>query len=138
MNVSGILGSLCFPSFPGLSGELFNQQPDKELARAMIEAYNDWHIDGWCGAYPGRFIPLVLPHDVGSGAAGRRGAARREEGLSRHDLLGQPGQHRPAEPAQRALGSVLEGVLDEGTVVCMHIGSGTGMSFTTPMAPPRS
>ena len=26
----------------------------------MIRAYNDWHIDEWCGAYPGRFIPLAL------------------------------------------------------------------------------
>ncbi|MGW2046606.1 hypothetical protein ACWCPF_15675 [Streptomyces sp. NPDC001858] len=23
-------------------------------------AYNDWHIDEWCGAYPGRFIPMAL------------------------------------------------------------------------------
>jgi hypothetical protein len=27
----------------------------------MIRAYNDWHVDGWCGAEPGRFIPLSLP-----------------------------------------------------------------------------
>ena len=26
----------------------------------MLRAYNDWHIDEWCGAYPGRFIPLAL------------------------------------------------------------------------------
>ncbi len=42
-------------------GACRGQQQDKELARAIFEAYNDWHIDGWCGAYPGRFIPLVLP-----------------------------------------------------------------------------
>ena len=26
-----------------------------------LHAYNDWHIDGWCGTYPGRMIPLALP-----------------------------------------------------------------------------
>ena len=26
-----------------------------------MRAYNDWHIDEWCGAYPGRFIPMALP-----------------------------------------------------------------------------
>ena len=27
----------------------------------MLQAYNDWHIEEWCGAYPGRFIPMALP-----------------------------------------------------------------------------
>ena len=27
----------------------------------MIQAYNNWHIDNWCGAEPGRFIPLSIP-----------------------------------------------------------------------------
>src|SRR5262245_44086117 len=61
MNAAGILGSMCFASMCGFCGELFGRQPDKELARAMIQAYNDWHIESWCGAYPGRFIPLALP-----------------------------------------------------------------------------
>ena len=26
---------------------------------AMIRAYNDWHLEGWCAAYPDRFIPLL-------------------------------------------------------------------------------
>jgi hypothetical protein len=60
MNAAGILGSMCFASMTGFCGELFGRQPDKELARVMIQAYNDWHIDTWCGTYPGRFIPLAL------------------------------------------------------------------------------
>jgi hypothetical protein len=47
MNVNGVLGSLCFPSLPGFCGELFGRHDDKELARVMIQAYNDWHIDEW-------------------------------------------------------------------------------------------
>ena len=26
-----------------------------------MRAYNDWHIDEWCAAYPGRFIPMAVP-----------------------------------------------------------------------------
>jgi len=61
MNVNGVLGSMCFPSFPQFCGQLFSRAADKELGYVMLQAYNDWHIDEWCGSYPGRFIPLALP-----------------------------------------------------------------------------
>ena len=85
------------------------------------------------------FHPAGPAHDVGSRAARRRGAARGQEGLSRHDLLGQPGQHRLSEPAQRPLGSVLEGVLGRGHGgVHAHRVRERGCRSTTPIAPPRS
>ena len=61
MNAGGVLGSMNFPSFPGFSGRLFAAVDDKDLALAVVQAYNDWHVDEWCGAYPGRFIPMGLP-----------------------------------------------------------------------------
>ena len=61
MNAGGVLGSMCFPSFPGFSGRLFAAAEDKDLALAVLRAYNDWHVDEWCGKYPGRFIPMGLP-----------------------------------------------------------------------------
>ena len=61
MDAGGILGSMCFPSFPGFSGRLFAAADDKDLALAVVQAYNDWHVDEWCGAAPGRFIPMGLP-----------------------------------------------------------------------------
>jgi predicted TIM-barrel fold metal-dependent hydrolase len=61
MNAGGMLGSMCFPSFPGFSGRLFAVAEDKDLALAVLRAYNDWHVDEWCGSYPGRFIPMGLP-----------------------------------------------------------------------------
>jgi len=61
MNANGVIGSMCFPSFPNLCGQLFSRATeDRELALAVLRAYNDWHIDEWCGTYPGRFIPLGL------------------------------------------------------------------------------
>src|SRR5205823_573246 len=61
MDAGGVLGSMCFPSFPGFSGRLFAATEDKDLALAVLRAYNDWHVDVWCGAHPGRFIPMGLP-----------------------------------------------------------------------------
>ena len=61
MDANGVLGSLCFPSFPQFCGQLFARTEDKDVALAMVRAYNDWHIDDWCGSHPGRFIPCSLP-----------------------------------------------------------------------------
>ena len=45
---------------------MLSQGPDRHLNDIMIGAYNDWHVDEWCGAYPERFIPCgILPlYDV--------------------------------------------------------------------------
>jgi len=60
MNVNGLLASLNFGTFVGFDGAFFAQSKDKALAHAMVQAYNDWHIDEWCAAYPGRFIPMAI------------------------------------------------------------------------------
>src|SRR5262249_16734386 len=46
MNANGLLGSMCFPSFPQFCGQLFARaaQKDEALAVALVQAYNDWHI----------------------------------------------------------------------------------------------
>ena len=62
MNAGGQLAGLNFPNFTGFSGQVLNQGPDRDVNLVMIKAYNDWHVDEWCGAYPGRFIPCgILP-----------------------------------------------------------------------------
>ncbi len=135
MNANGVLGSLCFPSVPGFCGELFGRNEDKELARVMIQAYNDWHIDEWCGAHPGRFIPLAIPMMWDAKLLAdevRRVAKKGCHAISFADTptgLGHPSLHDPFwEPFWKACA-------DEGTVVCLHIGSGTGMALNEPSAP---
>jgi len=62
MNAGGQLAGLNFPNFTGFSGQVLNQGPDRDINEIMIRAYNDWHVDEWCGAHPGRFIPCgILP-----------------------------------------------------------------------------
>jgi predicted TIM-barrel fold metal-dependent hydrolase len=135
MNANGVLASMCFPSFPGLCGALFFRQPDKQLSRVILQAYNDWHINEWCGAYPGRFIPLALlplwdPQLMAEEV--RRVARKGCHAVSfteSPDSLGLPSLHNPHwDPFWAACA-------DEGTVVCIHIGSGAGMKFSSMDAP---
>ncbi|HMQ24642.1 MAG TPA: amidohydrolase family protein [Acidimicrobiales bacterium] len=135
MDANGVLGSLCFPSFPQFCGQLFARTEDKDVALAMLRAYNDWHIDDWCGAHPGRFIPLALPaiwDPELMAAEVRRVAAKgcRAVTFSENpEKLGWPSFHSPHwDPFWQAC-------TDEGTVVCLHIGSSSQMVVTSVEAP---
>ena len=55
MNVNGILASLNFPSWPGMGGQYFMQNTDRDYVAAMTRTYNDWHLQEWCAKAPGRF-----------------------------------------------------------------------------------
>lgn len=135
MNASGILGSLCFSSVCGFVGELFAKQEDKDMAAAMVRAYNDWHIEQWCDAHPGRFIPLAIPMlwDPKLMADEVRRVARKGcHAMTFPDSpknLGHPSIHDPSwEPFWQACD-------EEGTIICIHIGSGTRMKLEDMAAP---
>ena len=127
MNRNGVLASMCFPTFPGFSGRTFQEAAeigDPALALIMLQAYNDWHIDEWCGAYPGRFMPLALPPawDMEALTAEvHRVAAKGCRAISMPELphlLGLPSyQSDYWDPFFTA-------VCDEGVVMCLHIGQG--------------
>jgi predicted TIM-barrel fold metal-dependent hydrolase len=135
MDANGVLGSLCFPSFPQFCGQLFARTEDKDVALAMIQAYNDWHIHEWCGRHPGRFIPCVLPAiwDPEVLAA----EVRRTAKLGAHAVtfsenpskLGWPSLHSDHwDPFWQACS-------DEEVVVCLHIGSSSQLVITSDDAP---
>jgi predicted TIM-barrel fold metal-dependent hydrolase len=135
MNANGVLGALCFPSFPQFCGQLFARTDDKDVALAMIQAYNDWHIDEWCGSHPGRFIPLALPaiwDPEVLAAEVRRTAAKGAHAVTFSEnpsKLGWPSLHSDHwDPLWKACS-------DEGVVACMHIGSSSQMVVTSPDAP---
>ena len=135
MNANGVLGSLCFPSMPGFCGQLFARTKDKDVALAMIRAYNDWHIDEWCGTYPGRFIPCALPaiwDPEVMAAEVRRTAAKGALSVTFSEnptKLGWPSFHTDHwDPFWTACS-------EEGIVVCLHIGSSSELVITSPDAP---
>ena len=62
MNANGTLMSVNFATLAGFAGEKFVGGKDKELMLALLQAHNDWHIEGWAGRYPSRLIPNgILP-----------------------------------------------------------------------------
>ena len=135
MNANGTLGSLNFPSLPGFAGRLFATLEDKDTAKVLAQAYNDWHIDEWCGYAPERFIPLAIPPIWDPDAIADE--VRRVDKLGCHAIkfpenpvpLGLPSFHSDHwDPFWKACN-------DLGTVVCMHIGSSGKLAITAPDAP---
>ena len=112
------------PFVPQFCGQLFARRAatDAGEALAMIQAYNDWHVESWCDAEPGRFIPLSLPvmWDPELGAAEvHRMAAKGVHAVTFSEnpaKLGWPSFHSDHwDPFWTACA-------DEQMVVCMHIG----------------
>jgi predicted TIM-barrel fold metal-dependent hydrolase len=135
MSAGGILAAMCFPSFPSFSGRLFLTTEDKALATAVVRAYNDWHIDEWCGTYPERHIPMAIPMLWDPEATA--GEIRRVAAKGCHSLtftenpatLGLPSFHSEHwDPMWRAL-------VEEGTVMNVHLGSSGQLAVTAPDAP---
>jgi len=134
MNAGGIFASICFPTFPGFAGRLFATE-DQEFGLALLRAYNDWHVEEWCGAYPARLIPMCLPviWDAEACAAEvRRNANRGVHALTFSEnpaVLGYPSFHDDYwTPLWKAL-------VDTDTVMNVHIGSSGRLAVTAPDAP---
>ncbi|HXB37794.1 MAG TPA: amidohydrolase family protein, partial [Acidimicrobiales bacterium] len=108
---------------------------DKDLALLCVRAYNDWMVEEWCAGAGGRLIPLCLIPlwDAEMAAAEvRRNADRGVRAVAFSEL-----------PTYLGLPSIYGGTWDPffaaceetGTVVCMHIGSGTKTPQASPDAP---
>ena len=129
--------SLCFPYVTRFAGQWFLEATDKDLALRCVQAYNDWMVDEWCGDTGGRLIPLGLVPlwDADLAAAEvYRNAARGMRAITFTEMpsnLGLPSIHDPSrfwDPLFRACD-------ETGTVICMHIGSGSKMADVSPFAP---
>lgn len=61
MDIDGVAVQACFPTFPRFAGTRFLlDSKDMKLALLCVQAYNDFVIDEWCAAVPGRFIPVAI------------------------------------------------------------------------------
>jgi predicted TIM-barrel fold metal-dependent hydrolase len=136
MDMNHVERSLCFPTFPRFCGQTFLEGSDKELGLACIRAYNDWMVDEWCGDSGGRLIPLCLIPlwDASLAAAEvRRNAARGVRAVAFSEMpyhLGLPSLH----DAEQRWDPFLASCNDTGTVICIHIGSSSTFTTSSPDA----
>jgi predicted TIM-barrel fold metal-dependent hydrolase len=129
--------SLCFPTIPRFCGQMFLEAKDRDLALRCVQAYNDWMIEEWCAPSGGRLIPLCLvplwdPQLAATEV--RRNAARGCRAIAFTEMphyLGLPSIHDPA----RWWDPLFAACDETGTVMCMHIGSGSRMVEASPFAP---
>lgn len=124
MNADHELAAVCFPNMAGFAGSLFQQAQDKELALLCIQAYNDWFLDEWCAAYPGRFIGLgLVPHWDGNLAAAEaeRVLAKGARAISFSQAPTKIGFPAITDDHWNPLFSVMN---DAGLPLCMHLGTG--------------
>jgi len=138
MDLNGVYASVNFPSFlPGFAGQRLQlTTTDTDLALATVRAWNDWHIDAWAGAHPGRIIPCQIPWLLDPHLAAdevRRNAERGFKAITFTEaphLLGLPSLHTGHwDPLMAACA-------ETGTVVNLHIGSSGTSPATAPDAPP--
>jgi predicted TIM-barrel fold metal-dependent hydrolase len=138
MDINGVWASVCFPSFlPGFVGQRLTMWPvDDELALTAMRAYNDWHLESWCGTDPDRFIPQQIAYlrdPVVAAEEIRRNAARGFKAVSFSEA-----------PHKLDLPSIHSGYWDPflaacaetETVICLHVGSAGETPSTSDDAPP--
>jgi predicted TIM-barrel fold metal-dependent hydrolase len=137
MDINGVWASVCFPSFlPGFVGQRLTMWPDDpELALIALRAYNDWHLEAWCGAYPDRLVPNQLPYlrdPIVAAEEIRRNAERGFKAVTFSEAphrLGLPSIHtRYWEPFFAACE-------ETETVINLHVGSAGETPTTSAEAP---
>jgi predicted TIM-barrel fold metal-dependent hydrolase len=137
MDRAGILASLCFPTLPRFCGQLFMEASDRDFGFVCLQAYNDWMLDEWCAAAPGRYIPLIIIPMWDPSLAAKemeRCAAKGATSFAFSENpypLGLPTIHDPNgywDPVMAAANEL-------EMVVSMHVGSSSQIPQISPDAP---
>ena len=131
MDQGHVLSSILFPSFPRYCGQVFHEAKDKELALLCVQAWNDFILEEFADAFPGRFIPMmIIPlwDPVAAAAEIERTAARGAKSIAFSEnptKLGLPSIHTEFwDP-------VFQACDETGFVVSMHVGSSSNLIRTS-------
>ncbi len=124
MNVNGIAASLNFASCVGFDGGVFHKARDKAKALIHLRAYNDWHVDEWCGAYPGRFIPCALLPTWDMDAAVAEIKRLASKGCTTVSLNENPTKQGLPSIHNSYWVPFWKAIADNDMTICLHIGAG--------------
>ena len=125
---NGILASVAFPTLPGFAGRKFQTFPDKDLALACVQAYNDFLLEEWCASRPDMFVPMTIAPVWNIELALSETTRCLERGtkalcwMEDPSNLGLPGYHTDYWEPLFAL------VQEADIPICMHVGGSAAAS----------
>jgi predicted TIM-barrel fold metal-dependent hydrolase len=137
MDRAGILASLCFPTITRFCGQLFMEASDREFGFELMQHYNDWIVEDWCGAAPGRYIPLMLIPMWDPPLAAREMERMAAKGVTAFAFsenpapIGLPTIH----DRDRYWDPVMAAANEIGMVASMHVGSSSQVPQIAPDSP---
>ncbi len=135
MNANGVLGSMCFPTFPGFAGQRLQHYADRGVSLAAIRAYNDWHLHDWCNAVPGRFIPLMIAPWWDAQAAAAEVERMARQGVRALSFSDNPTVHGFPSIHSEHWDPVWKACADNDVVICCHIGTGGNAGHASDESP---
>jgi len=136
MNANGVASSLNFGTCVGFDGGRFHKAPDKALSLVHLRAYNDWHVDEWCGAYPGRFIPCGLLPTWDMDATVEEIKRLAKKGCTAVSLNENPTSQGLPSVHNEYWEPMWKAITDNDITMCLHIGAGNPVphaSMETPI-----
>ena len=126
MSANGVLAGLNFPSVPGVCGQNLERVQDKALAYAIVQTWNDWHVLEWCGAAPGRLIPLGIVPTWDPKLAAEE--VKRLAGMGCHAITFPPNPALTGQPSIQSdvWNPLWQACSDHNVNICMHISDPSG------------
>ena len=124
MNVNGVAASLNFASCVGFDGGVFHRVEDKAKSLVHLRAYNDWHIDEWCGSHPGRFIPCALLPTWDQKAMVDEVKRVAAKGCTAVSINENPTTQKLPSIHNAYWEPLWKAVADTDMAICLHIGAG--------------
>ncbi len=137
MDQAGILASLCFPTITRFCGQLFMEASDRRFGFELLQHYNDWVVEEWCGSAPGRYIPLMLIPMWDPPLAAKEMERMADKGVTAFAFsenpapLGLPTIH----DRNRYWDPVMSAANEIGMVASMHVGSSSQVPQIAPDSP---
>lgn len=135
MNANGVLGSICFPTFPGFAGQQFQSYEDRGVSLAAVQAYNDWHLHDWCNAAPSSFIPLMMAPWFDMQAAAAEVQRLAKQGVHALTFSDNPTVHGYPSIHNSYWDPLWKACADNDVVICCHIGTGVKAAHASDESP---
>lgn len=126
MDADRVLAAVMFSNLPGFAGSMFYGVRDKNLALLCIQAYNDWLIDEFAAAIPGRIIALALVPMWDGDLAAKEAERAIAKGAHSVSIAMSP-HHFGFPPIHDEAWDPLYSVVSEADIpLCAHAGTSKG------------